>query len=186
MEDYKLTSVDNLTLSLNNKGITSWTTLLQFVKNIPYGRNENRTNFSLVISENKGTCSSKHAYLKQIALLNNIDNVQLILGMYKMNAINTPKIGDTLLKNNLSYLPEAHCYLKISGKRVDVTTAQSDIENIVDHILIEKEIQPNQVIDFKVAYHQKFLKKWIKENKIPFTFHEIWKIREQCIINLST
>jgi hypothetical protein len=38
--------------------------LIEKVKNIPYGRNSNRTDFSLVISENKGTCSSKHAFLK--------------------------------------------------------------------------------------------------------------------------
>ncbi len=41
--------------------------LIEKVKNIPYGRNANRYNFSLVLSENKGTCSSKHAFLKDFA-----------------------------------------------------------------------------------------------------------------------
>jgi len=186
MNDYKLTSTDNLTLELKRKGITSWSTLLEFVKNIPYGRNKNRIDFSLVLSENKGTCSSKHAFLKQIAILNNIKNVQLILGMYKMDVINTPKIGKVLFNHKLPYVPEAHCYLKVNDKRIDVTSAQANINKIEESILIEKEITPNQVVYFKVKYHQAFLENWIAENKIPFTFKEVWGIREQCIANLST
>lgn len=73
---------------------------IDFVKQIPYGRNANREDFSLVISENKGTCSSKHAYLKDFATKNNIPNVQLITGMYKINEQNT-KIGTILSENNL-------------------------------------------------------------------------------------
>ena len=185
MNDCRLTSTDSLTLALKRKGITSWNVLLLFVKNIPYGRNKNRFDFSLVLSENRGSCSSKHAFLKQIATLNNIKNVQLILGMYKMETKNTPKIGNILNVNKLNYLPEAHCYLRVNGKRIDVTSAQANINKIEESILIEKEISPNQVVSFKVKYHQEFLKKWILENNLPFTFKEIWEIREQCIANLS-
>ena len=42
----------------------SFEELIVKVKNLPYGRNANRYDFSLVLSENKGTCSSKHAFLK--------------------------------------------------------------------------------------------------------------------------
>jgi len=158
--------------------------LIEKVKNIPYGRNSNRTDFSLVISENKGTCSSKHAFLKDFANKNNIPNVDLIIGIYKMNEANT-KIGSILKENNLDYLPEAHCYLKINGKVTDITNPNSDFEKLRNDILEEISIEPNQVADFKVDYHQKFLKNWITENQIPFTFEEIWNIREQCISKLS-
>ena len=102
---------------------------VDFVKKIPYGRNANRKDFSLVISENKGTCSSKHAYLKDFATRNNIPNVQLILGIYKMNEQNT-KIGSILSDNFLDFIPEAHCYLKIDGKTVDVTSKDADFDKI--------------------------------------------------------
>ena len=46
--------------------------------------------------------------------LNNIPNIKLILGMYKMRTTNTPKIGTTLSEHQLDYMPEAHCYLKIN------------------------------------------------------------------------
>jgi hypothetical protein len=159
--------------------------LINKVKNIPYGRNANRYDFTLVLSENKGTCSSKHAFLKDFADKNEIKNVKLYIGIFKMNEVNTPKLGDLLSKNNINYIPEAHCYLKINQIPVDATTSDSFYDKIKHDILEEIEIIPNQVSDFKVAYHKAFLKKWIEETNQNNTFEEIWKIREQCISKLS-
>ena len=133
--------------------------LIDKVKNLPYGRNTNRYDFSLVLSENKGTCSSKHAFLKDFADKNEIENVKLYIGIFKMNEVNTQKLGDLLTKNNIKYIPEAHCYLKINQIPVDVTTSDSFYDKIKHDIIEEIEIIPNQVSDFKVAYHKAFLKK---------------------------
>ena len=59
--DYKLTSKDKLSELAKRNGIKTWNELTKFIKNLPYGRNKNRTDFGLVLSEQKGTCSSKHA-----------------------------------------------------------------------------------------------------------------------------
>ena len=159
--------------------------LIDKVKNLPYGRNTNRYDFSLVLSENKGTCSSKHAFLKDFADKNEIENVKLYIGIFKMNEVNTQKLGDLLTKNNIKYIPEAHCYLKINQIPVDVTTSDSFYDKIKHDIIEEIEIIPNQVSDFKVEYHKAFLKKWIKETNQNNTFEEIWRIREECISKLS-
>ncbi len=158
--------------------------IINFIKQIPYGRNSNREDFSLVISENKGTCSSKHAYLKDFANKNNIPNVQLIIGIYRMNEQNT-KIGSILSENKLDYIPEAHCYLNIDGEILDVTTNESDFNKIKSDLLKEIEIEPYQVADFKVNYHQNYIRKWLLETNSKFTFDEIWGIREVCIQKLS-
>jgi hypothetical protein len=157
---------------------------IDFIKQIPYGRNSNRENFLLVITENKGTCSSKHAYLKDFANKNNFPNVQLIFGIYKMNEQNT-KLGTILSDHNLEYIPEAHCYLKIDGETVDVTSKDADFDKIKFDLLQEIEIEPFQVADFKVKYHQEFIKNWLIQTKSNFTCDEIWKIREMCIKKLS-
>ena len=138
-----------------------------------------------MLSENKGTCSSKHAFLKDFADKNEIENVKLYIGIFKMNEVNTQKLGDLLTKNNIKYIPEAHCYLKINQIPVDVTTSDSFYDKIKHDIIEEIEIIPNQVSDFKVEYHKAFLKKWIKETNQNNTFEEIWRIREQCISKLS-
>ncbi|WOC40134.1 hypothetical protein [Polaribacter sp. HL-MS24] len=180
-----LNSKDDLTILVNEKGIQNWEQLMNFVKNIPYGRNSNRTDFSLVIKENKGSYSSKHAFLSQIAKLNNIQEVKLILGIYKMNNSNTTGIGDELAKNSIEYIPEAHCYLKIDEKYLDLTTVDSDFLKLKNDILEEIEIKPEQVADFKVNFHRNYLKKWVVNSNQKMTFDEIWNIREQCIRNLS-
>ena len=81
-------STDNLTILIKDKGINNWSELIEFTRRLPYGRNLNRKDFSLVIKENKGTCSSKHSFLKKVADLNIFDNVKLIIGMYRMNNLN--------------------------------------------------------------------------------------------------
>lgn len=163
----------------------SFEELILKVKNIPYGRNANRHDFSLVLKENKGTCSSKHSFLKDFANKNNLQNVNLYIGIFKMSEANTPKLGTLISDSNLDYIPEAHCYLKINEIPVDVTTSESFYEKIENDILEEIEIQPEQVSDFKVEYHKKYLQNWIKETNKTKTFDEIWTIREQCIEKLS-
>lgn len=180
-----LDSTDELTKQIKEQGIDTWNQLLDFTQNLPYGRNTNREDLSLVLKENKGTCSSKHAFLKKVADQNKIKHVQLILSLYHMNEVNTPKIGSTLLDNGLAYLPEAHCYLKLNHQRVDLTNAQSDMDNLAADIIEEIEIEPEQVNHFKVDFHKRYLKNWITENHIPLNFDKIWEIRERCIKQLE-
>jgi hypothetical protein len=152
----KLTSNDSLTQLLYSNGIVYWEDALLFIKQIPYGRNANRMDFSLVLKENKGTCSTKHAFLKEIANRNHISNIELIVGLYKMNEANT-RIGSILSENKIEYIPEAHCYLKISGERLDLTSRDADFEKIKSVLIEEIIIEPYQVGDFKVNYHKEEL-----------------------------
>jgi hypothetical protein len=108
----------------------------------------------------------------------------LIIGIYKMNETNT-KIGKILSNANLEYIPEAHCYLKVNDKIIDATTNSSNFDNIKNDIIEKIEIEPYQVADFKVEYHQNFIKSWLTRTKSAYTFDKIWKIREECINHLS-
>lgn len=163
----------------------NWFEAVSYVQSLPYGRNENRKNPRLVLSEMKGTCSSKHAVLKLIADENNIENVKLILCLYKMKASNTPGIDKVLEKYGVEYLPEAHCYLDIEGVKSDFTNPNADLSAIENDLIEESEIQPDQVGEYKVNYHQDYVKKWIEQSGLSFSFSEIWKIREECIQALS-
>lgn len=167
------------------KGITDWEQALDWVKSLPYGRNQNRGDLVLVLQEEQGTCSSKHALLRQLAVENEWDNIQLVMGLYKMKASNTQKVGKLLTAYQLEYIPEAHCYLEIDGKRVDVTSPKANIDLILPDILEEEVILPDQVNRYKVEQHQAYLKQWIEENSIQYDFDVLWKIREACIEALS-
>lgn len=178
-------SKDNLTSLVQSKSIRNWNDLIEFTRMLPYGRNSNREDFTLVLKENKGTCSSKHSFLKKVADLNGIGNVKLILGIYKMNHLNTPKIGNVIIENGLKYIPEAHCYLKLNNRRIDITNSNSDIESLRRDIIEEIEIEPEQVNTFKVEYHKGRLKKWIERESIKLSFNDVWKLREECIKKLE-
>ena len=180
----RLTASGKHTLILRSKGITTWEEALDYVQAIPYGRNTNRHDFSLVITEHRGTCSSKHAFLKTVATENSIQNVDLIVGIYKMNEKNTP-IGPVLSANQLNYIPEAHCYLRINKQTIDVTANHSEFDSIKSDIMEEISIEANQVSADKINIHQHFIQNWITENRIPFSLPEIWKIREECIQQLT-
>jgi len=139
----------------------------------------------LVFKEQKGACSTKQALLYKSAMENNIPNVQLILSMYRMTQKNTPALGDVIYGTGLEYIPEAHCYLKENGKRKDLTSNTSDFDQIRDDIIFETEIMPEDIVNKKVKIHQDFLREWIVENAPLVTFDEIWKLREECIRQLT-
>lgn len=181
----ELESKDELTTLLQGKGINSWPSLLDYIRQLPYGRTSNRKDLGLVLVEEKGTCSSKHALLKKIADLNNIPKVNLVLGMYKMMSENTPGIGKIIEQEGLPYIPEAHCYLKIAGIRYDFTTPNSSLGRIERDLLEEQEIEPNQIITYKVNYHKRYLESWLQKKEINKDLEEIWNIRESCIRKLS-
>ena len=157
-----------------------------FVRYLPYGRNANKNEPATLFTDQCGTCSTKHALLKLLAEENNIPDVKLMLGIFKMNASNTPKIAQTLTQNQLTYIPEAHNYLKINNHIVDVTNSNSSFCDFLNDLLEEIEITPQQITDFKTTYHQHYLRNWLTQyTNICYSISELWHIREQCIKDLS-
>lgn len=183
--DIQLESNDPLTIDIVESGVVSWEDLIRCVNTFHYGRNANRTDLTAVWYERKGTCSSKHAFLKYVADLNAIPNVELVLCLYKMNAENTAKVEPVLVEFNMDYLPEAHCYIRFNDEAIDVTTMTSKFSSIEADVIEEQIIQPEQVVEFKVDYHQSYMKKWGAENHPSKSFEELWTIREKCILALS-
>lgn len=184
MSNFDLNSELFLGKSFHNLDIHSFSEAMNYVKNLPYGRNSNWEDFTLVLKEKRGTCSSKHALLKSLADENDHPEIQLMLGIFKMNGINTPKAKETLEKSGLDYIPEAHNYLKINAGIYDCTTENSSEINFVEDLMDEIEINPEDVSSKKIEIHQNFLKNWCKEN--DHDFEKIWLIREQCILDLSS
>jgi len=178
--------LNNNTLSKACKllDLNDFNQVCNYIKHLPYGRTKERSNYVSILEEHKGTCSTKHAFLKQLAIENEIETIKLYLGIYKMNDANTSGIASVLKKYNLNYIPEAHTYLKIDNTVLDVTRLVTSKVSFETSLLNEVEILPEQISAFKVNYHQDYLKKWIASKKIPYSFKKIWDIREECIANL--
>ncbi|WP_452220718.1 hypothetical protein [Lacinutrix salivirga] len=182
--NFKLTAKTPLTQLCLANDLSDFISLCEFVKQLPYGRNSDRSDYTLVLIEHRGTCSTKHAFLKQIAIEHNKNEVNLCLGIYKMKDSNTKGVGGILRKYKLDYLPEAHTYLKINTKIRDVTKQEQSNNAFTTSLLTENFIQPKDIGDYKVNVHKTYLKQWIQSHNIPYTFKDIWTFREACIASL--
>src|ERR1041385_4464432 len=77
-----------LSASFRNVGCLSFTDAARYVMHLPYGRNTRRSDYQLVLIEQKGTCSTKHALLTALARELGIA-VDLMLALYDMSEQNT-------------------------------------------------------------------------------------------------
>jgi hypothetical protein len=149
---------------------------------LPYGRGPERSRFADVLDRGRGTCSSKHAFLCATARENAIP-LELVLGLYEMHEGNTPGVGAALAAGGLDAVPEAHCYARWDGERVDLTrSGQTPREPI--HFLSEETIDPAQIGDYKVDWHRRRLEAWCRERGWT-DWTRVWHVREACIQALS-
>ena len=170
---------------LVNMGFTDFISVCEYLKSIPYGRNTNRKELASVIYENKGTCSTKHGFLKAIADEQKSCQIKLCIGLYEMSESNTAGVGSVLSEYGLSYIPEAHVYLRFNNIIYDFTKPSHSIEGFSQNLLLEEFIEPYQIVSYKEDLHKRYIKEWILEHAVPHDFKTIWNIREACIDALS-
>jgi len=188
LPNFKLNNSSLLSALMHEKGIVDYISATEYIQSLPYGRIIDTTDLTNIIHENKGTCSTKHAFLHQLAAENEISDINLALGFFKMNAINTPAVAEVLKSYGLEYIPEAHNYLLYKDKRYDFTGLDFQTEKPTDVILSEMTILPNQIKEFKQHFHRFYIINWLKEENLglKFSIDEIWDIRETCIQQLSS
>ncbi len=163
-------------------GIIDFQQACEYVKNIRYQRTSVKSNLLLVLEEKRGTCSSKHALLKKLIEENNISDIDLKIGFYKMTAQNTPGL-EKMIPGSVPYIPEAHAYLVFNNRRFDFTRANGKpLED--EAILKEISISADEIGPKKEQIHKNFIEDWCKKNNLNFS--EIWQIRESCIEKLSS
>lgn len=168
-----------LSLACVDRGIISYLSFIEWVEQLPYKRNSNRADYSLVIEEECGACSTKNAVVRAVAIENSWDDVQLFLGIYKMSAATNPVLQSVLDKYELTYIPEAHTYLKINGELRDVTGLDSGSQSFTDVLIKEEQIVPDQIGEFKVNWHKDFINEWAQST--TYSADKLREIREECI-----
>jgi hypothetical protein len=171
--------------SFRQIGCASYRSAARHLHELPYGRNRDRADFMLVLPERRGTCSTKHALLAAVALEQKLP-VALTIGIYDMSEANTPGVGRVLSAHGLESIPEAHCYLRYADRRVDITRAGVSPQASIDRFREEWTIEPAQIGAHKVELHQRYLRNWLREQNLAFSFVELWGIREKCIQALGS
>ncbi len=167
-------------------GIVDLRKAARWLYELPYGRNSERSNWRLVPIERRGTCSTKHALLASLASEQRVP-LLLTLGLYEMCEANTPGVGATLARYHLVALPEAHCYVRFEETRIDVTRA-GILPAAPISFQYEESIEPDQIGEYKVEMHRRFLRSWVERHNPPHSlpWEEAWRVREACIAALGS
>lgn len=169
------------------RGVTDFRAAGRYLQVLPYGRTADRADFNTVLREGKGTCSTKHALLAEIAREQELE-IALTLGIYEMHERNTPGVGAVLTRYGFASIPEAHCYLTYQKLRIDITRSGADPAESITQFLHEEVIVPEQIGDYKIKLHREFMQRWINSHMELLggrSFEEVWQIREECIAALA-
>lgn len=186
--NFRITHDGKVSDSFRAKGVTDFEGAANYIRQLPYGRNANKLDLLTVFTDGCGTCSTKHALLKLLANEQGVgDELELVMGIIKMNADNTPRVKHILEQYNLPYIPEAHMYLKLNDEVLDYTAASF---NTSGHdradVISETGIEHDEITDHKVSYQKAFMKQWLAEHpEIPYSLDELFAIREACIMALG-
>jgi hypothetical protein len=182
--NFKIVNSGVVSDAFSSMGVRDFEGAANYIRQLPYGRNANKLDLLTVFTDGCGTCSTKHALLKLLANEQGIGHeVELVMGIIKMNAENTPRVKHILEQHNLPYIPEAHMYLKLNGEVLDYTASSfATSGHDKDDVISETSIEPQQITDYKVSYQKAFMKWWLEEHpEIPYSLDELFAIREACI-----
>ncbi|MCU0433500.1 MAG: hypothetical protein MUC87_08610 [Bacteroidia bacterium] len=184
--DFSLSSPQPVTQAFAAAGITRFADAVTYVRKLRYGRISQRNNCMLVLTEQRGTCSSKHQLLALLAVENDRPDIQLVELLFRMNERNVPGTGAVLARHNLPYMPEAHNYLRAGDTLIDATSENVRIDYEGDKIS-EIVISPHRTTEEKMAAHRTALEHWRNSHAqaAAYTLNELYTIRESCIAAIA-
>lgn len=187
LPNFSIQNRGKLSFECLHRGLRDFHEAIQYIQNVPYGRISNEQSLERVMTEDRGTCSSKHAFLVELARENGETSLQLMLGVFMMSNANTEGINEVLDQFRIERVPEAHSFIRFNDQRYDFTLPEPAGESPFDTLVEEVQIKPHQIGDFKRAYHRDFMSRWLKTNKPRgrWNLEKLWTVREACIRRMS-
>lgn len=181
--DFPISAHSPIAREVFNRGFTRFLLLAEHLRALPYGRPRRRLDILAVLDERTGTCSSKHHLLAALAHECGRTDIELIVGIYEMSERNTPGVGALLDSADIGSIPEAHCYLRLGGRRHDFTGLSSGESSPFDALRSEHVVAPTDLIEEKARLHRGAMQAWAAGR--AWTFADAWTLREQCIAALA-
>lgn len=178
--NFVITGKDIISTAFLKLKIPDFSRAMHYIKNLPYGKLKDKMNLESVLTEGKGTCSTKHAILYALAKQHGIENIKLMMCSYRMSKINTPEIGAILDSYNIDFIIEAHNYLKFGDDIVDCTEPNSSYLDFANDLIDEIEIMPRQIGSFKNNFIKHATLKYCAYNQIQH-LDRLLGIREICL-----
>ncbi|TXI87025.1 MAG: hypothetical protein E6Q37_02905 [Crocinitomicaceae bacterium] len=164
------------------RGINDFSNACLHVQSLPFARIDNPIDFLSVLSEGKGTCSTKHALLATLALENGREDIELMVGIYLIDEVTHPQLKTVFIEHGIIGVPENHAFLRCGQQRYDFSRSDWSIVDFEHRIVREQRCDPNQMHDWKPMIHKHYIGGWLKRQQIDLTIDQIWAIREKCVL----
>ncbi len=181
---FHIASRSRLCDELRARGWNDFGALCEQVRALPYGRVSNAADVLSILREHKGTCSSKHRLLAEVARDCGHPEVELVVGIYEMSEANTPGVGAVLRTASCVSIPEAHCYLRVGTARWDFTGLSAGHASPFASLLEEHVVLPETLGTTKLSLHRRALERWAPT--VGWSPATAWSLREACIAALSS
>jgi hypothetical protein len=181
--DFPISGSGPLSQRARSLGYHRFAEVAEAIRALPYGRVRDTQDVAAVLKEHKGTCSSKHRFLAALAHECGRPDVQLMVGLYGMSERNTPGIGPALREEQLSDIPEAHCYLMYASQRFDFTGLAAGSASPFESLVEECVVSPADLPSAKLALHRRAVDLWARARDMDPD--RAWAIRERCIALLA-
>ena len=168
-------------------GITSFKEACMYVHNIEYGYNTNYDDKMIFFKEKKGTCTSKHATIAQLAKELNIPMSKSV-GIYRLTEEIATGTNLILKKYDLPYVPMQHCFLVYKNFRFDLTEGNCNGKNTsIENFIYTEKVEPYISQKDEYLLYKEVLKKYVLPTKEMEGISErnILKAREESIILLK-
>lgn len=181
--EFTLACAGPVVTQVRELGFEGFASLAGHIRQIPYGRTSSHEDPLAVLTENRGTCSSKHWLLGLVAEECGRADVKLMVGIYAMWEANTPGVGAILEPAGVASIPEAHCYLKADSQRLDFTGLAEGVASPFDALLSEHSVLPADLREEKTRLHKEAIGRWAKHR--AWEYEQAWSLREACIQALT-
>jgi hypothetical protein len=143
LPDKEITAVGEMSNKFLELGINSFKEACLYVHNMEYGYNSDKDNKMILFIEGKGSCTTKHGVIAELAEELDIPLYKKV-GIYKFTEEISTGTDEILKKYNLPYVPMVHCFLVFEDLRFDLTEGNNNGKNTS----IEEFIHDEKVIPF--------------------------------------
>lgn len=142
LPDESLTEAGAMSRKFLELGVKSFHEACKYVHELPYGYNSDREDMMILFRENKGSCTTKHGVIAELAGELGLPVVKTI-GIYPLDEEIVTGAGRILSKYSLAYLPLVHCFLESGDHRVDLTEGNDNGKNKpLEHFLYTEKVKP--------------------------------------------
>lgn len=181
---FKIIDLGPVSKAFLERGIDDFSNACLHVQALPFARNENPIDFLSVLSEEKGTCSTKHALLATLALENGREDIELMVGIFLMNEETHPQLKSIFEADEIIGVPENYAFLRCGQQRFDFSNSNWSLVDYEHRIVREQRCDPGQMHDWKPMIHKHYIGGWLKRQQLERSEEEIWSLREKCLAQL--